>query len=519
MSAALNRLPNEMIGHLFSFLDRKSLFECLRVYKKFKDLIELDLKIMARLPLTVKDGMIDNDFLNSNRRYTDVKLIEVRDFTSFEGLKSISNSIVKALIKKCTFPRFVDVMKCFPNIRQLEIRKTNELTADNSDTLDPAMFSKLNDLEIHSSSVSYKNFSKLNVESHLNFLFQVLKFFTSFKFKYLLVKTIKRNDWPNLLNLLQNQDRMEELQLLKCEDFPGDLELAQFSPNFYVKYLKLDATGRNSSKLLDFLLLFKDKMLHFTISGMKTVTDPHLIYDAVTKNFQSLEIMEMQIHLKPAEVDFYEFVETNRKLRSLTAAFFDIVNNSIGFQRFFKTYRNVKELCLILIGIGENITADDFHFANEQLKNVKRMFCIVNDSTSLKVGFIKNLTALGCDALVTDLDWTQLASECPNLIYLILGQRRNCNFDLTILIKSLKNLKSLSLGQGFSITKDDIKMINETSVKLENLSLMKECWIDDQTVEEVTESLNIKRLAITFVEYRGSFYNPISDLWISWVSV
>ena len=146
-----------MTIEILSFLDVKSLKECLLLSTQFRDLISDSLKLMSKLKLTVghfKRGPANRDILKFKRRYTDVNFSGVKSTMWFkyllDGLQSVGQDVSRITIKNCSFTQngFSNVMSSFPKVQHLAITKSINLNQQAA--IDPAVLSSLTNLSLMS---------------------------------------------------------------------------------------------------------------------------------------------------------------------------------------------------------------------------------------------------------------------------------------------------------------------------------------------------------------------------------
>ena len=170
-------LPNEMVAYMLRFLDKKSLKECSLVEKRFNDIIKSNLKIMPLLPLTVRSSIFPfvfrenreesvTDILDFKRRYTDVLLIDIETYKwsidLMNGLQIIGKDVARLTIIDCSFclNDFGRVLKCFPNLKSLEVKQIKKIflydddyeemaTVNQEIIIDVSMLPKLKTLKIY----------------------------------------------------------------------------------------------------------------------------------------------------------------------------------------------------------------------------------------------------------------------------------------------------------------------------------------------------------------------------------
>lgn len=152
-----NRLPNEVVENILSYLDLKSLKASVLVDRRFNGLITQSPKIMPLLPLTVGriKGSGNREILEFTRRYREINFDGIAANKWFkymkEGLKSIGADVAKVNFKNCQFTvnGLKDVLSCFPNIEKLRIVSFyKSLDVKNEKPFNPNMFPKLTDVQL-----------------------------------------------------------------------------------------------------------------------------------------------------------------------------------------------------------------------------------------------------------------------------------------------------------------------------------------------------------------------------------
>jgi F-box-like len=124
----LTKLRKEVLEHIFKFLDRKSLLNCLLVNSRWNLIIEASSKLMKNFPLTVtlEDGAQYFELKKTQRCFQEIKVIAGYGYKipkkEIEALTKIGANVKTISYNKCG-KNFSEVVSCFPNIETLVMNK------------------------------------------------------------------------------------------------------------------------------------------------------------------------------------------------------------------------------------------------------------------------------------------------------------------------------------------------------------------------------------------------------------
>lgn len=118
-----DKLPNEILEHIFTFLDHKTLLNSLLVDKRFCNTIENSPNVMKNLPLTVKWWKHLEEF-KLQRRYTSVKILGIQNRIPshvIKFLKTISQDIKTIELTYWNEANFHSILKLLPDVETLTV--------------------------------------------------------------------------------------------------------------------------------------------------------------------------------------------------------------------------------------------------------------------------------------------------------------------------------------------------------------------------------------------------------------
>jgi hypothetical protein len=312
---------------------------------------------------------------------------------------------------------------------------------------------------------------------------------------FLQILQLEGRDWEYLTNLLTNQTNLRDLTLIDVGNIPIELELAPLKGE-----LKLNSLGflflknLNVAKFIEFLMLFVGKLKCLTIVKIERTPGSQLIFETVLKKFQGLSGLAVAFDHFPKEEEFYRFIEPNHTLKSL-ALNCSPLNNPVGFRGVIKAYPSLQALSISITSMT-NMTAGDFTFMYDTLKKLQKFFLVVSNSRDLNRGFFKKITSLNVTICTDNIDWAEFSRHNPNLNSLIISKISNPkHFNFLSALTNLKNLSSLELGEGFTFTDAEMKIIKEKGKSLKDFKMLQSSWKVEKTTEEVMktiEGLHIK---------------------------
>lgn len=309
---------------------------------------------------------------------------------------------------------------------------------------------------------------------------------------------LEGNEWNNLLDFATNQTRLTTLTLIECRRLPEDLQLVRtFRPELMIHTLNfLFVQNIDVDKFIEFLMLFVNSVKFLTIIRVDKSLESHSIFESVLQNFTGLEGLAVDFDHFPTNEQFYRSLEVNNSLVSL-ALNCRILNNPFGFRGILSKYPSIRNLSVSINRITEEMTTEDFTFMYEKLKNLNYFYLVVHSSVELNREFFKAITSLNIVTFPVAIDWASFALSSPNLKTLIIS---NLPFPTILnfnsLIMSLKNLEQLEIGNGFTMTKSELKSIKKHGKNLKVVKCLQSSWKMKETPAQTMTNMKINGIQI-----------------------
>jgi hypothetical protein len=121
-------LPDEVLEHLFKFLDRKSLKTSLQIDMRWKEVISNSLKVMNKLPLTISSSREDEfkEIQNFERRYRVIEFKEISEElpeNMIDALNKIGPNVETVTFSDCSYDqKLLEVLNCFTKVENIVIK-------------------------------------------------------------------------------------------------------------------------------------------------------------------------------------------------------------------------------------------------------------------------------------------------------------------------------------------------------------------------------------------------------------
>jgi hypothetical protein len=147
-------IPNEVLEHIFSFLDATSLKNSVLVESRWNEVISYSPKTMKTLPLTVRLHRPSNQEITQfSRRYEAVAFKDVKmkipKYMAKE-LQRIGTQVKSLYFENCNFPKgFLKITNCFPKVTNVSVASLYGLISTSSVMLKSTTLPHLKSLRIH----------------------------------------------------------------------------------------------------------------------------------------------------------------------------------------------------------------------------------------------------------------------------------------------------------------------------------------------------------------------------------
>jgi hypothetical protein len=443
-------IPNELILHIFEFLDRDSLKSALSVNKRFRELIITNSHLMRKLPLKLSKNWLTKVEFASNFGFFVKSLI--MEYTTFESLDE-----------------FKEIINLFPNIEKLKIIyiyiKQPSMEVNEEEEVNPnraVQFSHLKSMELSSKFWGYITQLDSKILQHLN---------TSHLEEFLIKLPMQKLS-PYFIDFLCRQSRLSNLQIFDefidsflFDDFTESLTYNQFisslfesdvstKASFQLRKLSINYRGDHRENFQKFLTTqneleeleirkYEDDFVRFKLSF-------DLMRDfRVRKLTIPFELMPSNVL---SDVDRY----VNRNVIDLSLRGYN--NDEQLFNLMLKMFPNIRRLrleymlefeCHDLATLPHLECLEVDHFKIDCLANIK-----INKLQSLKIGtlypFVYN-------------DWEGITKVNCNIVEIIVREVSHFNTmtaiknSITIMLHDLKQLKYLKVIQNDS--SDCLKII------------------------------------------------------------
>lgn len=447
-------IPNELILHIFEFLDRESLKVMSSVNKRFREMIITNSYFMRKLPMKLSKNWLSKVEFSSSFGYF-VKSLTM-EYTTFES-----------------FDEFKAVINLFPNIERLRIiyiyikQPSLDLTVnrDESDSVVPnTQFNHLRSVEISSKFWGYITQLDTKILQHLN---------TTHLEEFLLKLPMQKLS-PHFIDFLCKQSRLSVLQIFDefidsflFDDFSDSLTYNQFISSLF----EIDLSAQASFQLKKLSINYRGDRDHRE-NFQKFLTTQNELEELEIRKYEddfvrfkiSFELMRdfrvrkltIPLELMPAnilaEVERY----VNRNVIDLCLRGYN--NDEQLFNLLLKIFPNVKTLhleymidfhCDALSSLPhlECLTVD--HFKIDCLQNIK-----INKLKSLEIGTLYPFVFS---------DWETITKVNCNIVAITIREVSHFNTmtaiknSITIMLHDLRQLRYLKIIQNDSA--DCLKII------------------------------------------------------------
>lgn len=452
-------IPNEIVLHIFEFLDRASLKAMLGVNKRFREMIITNSFLMRKLPMKLSKTWLSKiDFASTFGIFVKTLIMEYTTFESFDEFKAVIN--------------------LFPNIEKLRIvyiyikQPSLEIAVNEQDEEDESkpQFNHLRSVEISSKFWGYITQLDSKILAHLN---------TSHLEEFLIKLPMQKLS-PNFISFLCKQSKLNVLQIFDefidsflFDDFTESLTYNQFVSSLFEIDLSTNAS-------------FQLRKLSINYRGDR---DHHENFQKFLTTQSELEELEIRKY----EDDFVRFkisfdLMRDFRVRKLTIPLELMPTNlMIDVERYvnknvidlsLKGYNNDEQLLNLILKIFPNIKrlhleymlefpCNDLatlahleclevgHFKIDCLQNIK-----INKLQTLKIG---TLYPLVCN------DWEGITKVNSNIVEIMIKEVSHFNTmtaiknSITIMLHDLKQLKYLKVIQNDSA--DCLKIIADMQNK------------------------------------------------------
>lgn len=361
-----DRLPVEVVEHIFTFSDLKDLKACSMVCQRFNEIISGSCKVMRRFVLHI-DGKIyrrgiDHDLLDLRklaairRRYQRIKIVGSWEFqTKFvlAVLRENGCKVTDVKLEDCVLPKEENLLSCFPNVVKLEI--TGIFYYDK--VVETDLLSKLKHLKLG----PVYNDRCDNFNPHLRILSGASNLAT-------LDVHCGRGSCDDLSKLLGNQRSLDTLHLRVSHFEVYDFDLNLHSDLKVRQLFVHDESDKGNESLLALKLTLqfggKVEDLHYLVKANEEILLKILQHFPTIKTLTLKEL--------PSRRSFYDRVPVNTHLNELVISKLFSCTHCPVLCGVFKAFPNLKKLSVVVFSLDNNI------FHNNLRLNNNCCYCLDN---------------------------------------------------------------------------------------------------------------------------------------------
>lgn len=407
-----------------------------------------------------------DDLLVSNRKFYKVKIDEALDWKKnnmLDVFKHIGAHIQELSLFFCVFDDteiFIEFLKAIPNLKRLILAETASM--DPSQDLvqeNLPLLSKLEALEMM--RAGYPILATLQ-KAQLT-TFKVLDSMDG----------VDESPTP-LLNFLGIQKKLKTLALRsicksKLFQTPIMEEIAQFKlKTLSLQGIKLNTTPNEYNNLMKFMKLHSNTIEELDLGR----TFPDFFYEFVFAKFKNLKKLRLMVSELPTETDFFDRLEENKSVTSLSMVESSSENWSSVSKELFKHVPNVEKLSFT--NYCENETLEFIANNLKQLKNLT--LNSFNGNENIQFPALTSLKILESQSVI---NWNTLTTANSGITELILDNYylyKEEHFES--ITCNLKQLRSLKIGSEVHLEQNFFDLIHK------NCSQMKSLRIFRQSVEK-----------------------------------
>lgn len=403
-----------------------------------------------------------DDLLVSNRKFHKVKIDEALNWKKNNMLdifKHIGAHIQELLLFVCVFDDneiFIEFLKAIPNLKRLILCETASM--DPSQDLDQDNLPLLGKLEaLEMMRAGYPILATLQKAQLITF--KVLDSMDG------------RDESPTpLLNFLGMQKKLKTLALRsicdsKLFETPIMEEVAQFKlKTLSLQGIKLNTAPNEYNNLLRFMKLHSKTIEELDLGR----TFPDFFYEFVFAKFKNLKKLRLMVSELPTEADFFDRLEENKSVTSLSMVESSSENWTAVSKELFKHVPNVENLSLT--NYCENETLE---FIASNLKQLKNLTLIsFNGNENIQFPALTSLKILESQNVI---NWNTLTTANSGIIELILDQYYLYKEDhFESITCNLKQLRSLTIGSGVRLEQNFFDLIHKNCSQMKSLRILRE---------------------------------------------
>lgn len=405
----MDNFPEEIILHIFDYLDRDGLKRALNVCKLFRELIISSRRLMRRLPMNLTKSWINKiEFAGDFGDFVQVLKLDFCTFDSIEEFKTILN----------LFPNIEKLKVNYIYIKQppIEISQQREVI-ERVNGSDDVSFCDLKSVEISSKFWGYITQLDSKILNHLN----------TDSLEELLIKLPMQKFAPDFIDFLCKQRKLKTLQVF--DEFIDSFLFDDFTEsltynNFISSLFEVDLSERVTFQLKKFALNYRgDHRDNFT-------------------KFLSTQNELEELEIRKYEDDFVRFKITFELMRDF----------------------RVRKLCIPLELVPANTLNDPDRYVNPHVQEL-RLMGYNNDPVlfNLMLRIFPNLKSLHLEFM--------LEFPCENLALMPhLESIRADHFKIDALQNiKIKKLKRLTIGNLYPFVYTDWEGITKTNPTIEEV--------------------------------------------------
>lgn len=501
-SSPFDKLPNEVIEHIFTSLDLPSLKNSLLVNIRWKNIISESPKVMKLLPLTVRSRGAENREIETfKRRYQKIKFSHVnKKITKYvtEALTEIGKQVKCVKFVNCEFgAKVLEAANCFPLAEKITVKTANytNLPLVTDVQLDPALFTNLKTLRISQAcnvSLQCSNdaapFSCFSIR-------QVIKSFAGMQIHEIIIHPVIGGDWHHFMEFLSSQVGLKKLKVTCESNIPTSVQLQPLKSA--VKELDIMVVYENSiasTMIHQFVKLFTSVV----VLSLSEIHSSQLL-ETILRNFKLLQNLYIyQIHVQHEKL--FSQLPPNRNLEKMTLTSSTFAS-AADFTGFFSLFPSLRILQFSPIILNSKISAESVRTVTSGLK--KLMFLILNTSFEfMQHAAFEALRAIAVNAFdgAEEINWAGFAQRNPSLELLVIEFTSNGElFNFDALISGLRGPRNfyIILSGDFKLTKQHLLSFKKQSAASTILEVPRSCL----TVSQAEfAKLKIRQNAIKFVE-------------------
>lgn len=413
---------------------------------------------MESLPLNLARYTRDPEKFPLLRNYFFVKIEHFAGDDELEAIELIGPSAQKLSISHIIFNHTDNLRIIFESLKLLKVLILYRIQMNCDDDM------KISDHQ--------RTLEKLELDQVDH---KVLKCFHNLQVLNLeIIDASNQRDSESMVTFLSSQKKLESMSIENISEtemvlFSND-DSNKFSfrlKNFSVLNMRVRNMETFEVNFIKFLKLHERSMRKFKIEGCLS----QQIYKFVTKSFNVLEELQLNLEELPQETSFYDALKPNRSLKILKLNGPIKISNLNGFKGILSNYPNVQHISLA--DTDAFVANDVFHLMSKKLSKLNHLSVLnLHESFSGNTVFpsLKHFSI----RILNNIDqWKTFISQNETIESLNVGWIKRDQFTTDIIneITDLRNLRHLKFGGRFIASKRIYDVIKEDYKKIRTLDL------------------------------------------------